>query len=109
MIATSIAIFSICFGTQFPIKQNSVSKLGQQSYSVYLIHVPIGVFIFGLFKNEYIKAIPYLNMLFDIFVFVIISIIASVMFSRVEKPWIQYGKTMLKKRSVSSTESTKAT
>ena len=97
LIATSITFLLIAISKYYPTKQSFASILGQHSYSVYLIHVPVGVFIFGLFETEYIKITPGLNLLYDLSVFAIINVIASIMFNKIEKPSIQFGKELIKK------------
>jgi peptidoglycan/LPS O-acetylase OafA/YrhL len=77
--------------------KNFFSTLGQHSYSVYLIHVPIGVFILSLFENSYISQNPLLNFIYDLTVYFFISVLAWFMFNWVEKPSITYGRKLSKK------------
>ena len=55
----SAIYLSICFLTvvlifqdsRKPLKNNIFSRMGDFSYSVYLLHVPIGIYLLGFIKN----------------------------------------------------------
>ncbi|RZL39486.1 MAG: hypothetical protein EOO96_00470, partial [Pedobacter sp.] len=77
----------------FPIKKTAFSNLGQYSYSVYLTHVPIGVYILGRYKVPYIQQNIFLNILFDVAVYVLITLISKYIYKYIEKPLIRYSKS----------------
>ena len=101
-----VSAYSICtlttvviiFGSHY-IKQpaNIFATLGKHSYSVYLIHVPVGVYILGLLETNAIKQNPWLNFLYDLAVFTGISIIAWIMYDNVERKSIRVGKRIYEK------------
>ncbi|WP_457126578.1 acyltransferase family protein [Mucilaginibacter sp. HD30] len=69
------------------------SILGQHAYSVYLIHVPIGVYIMGVLAGRY-KTQPLLNLLGDLVVYTFISVLAWLMYKWVEQPSILAGRKL---------------
>ncbi|WP_439697062.1 acyltransferase family protein [Mucilaginibacter sp. AW1-7] len=97
-IAVALVAFGlIMLSNKIKVPANRFASWGQYSYSVYLIHVPVGVFILGLFEAEAIKQHPFYNLVYDLSVFTLIAILARVMFTRVEVPAIAFGKKSLKK------------
>jgi len=98
-LITSLLVY---FSIRFPVKENIFAKLGKHSYSVYLIHVPVGVFIIGVLESEQIKTTPYLNLVYDLCIFSIISLLAYGIYALVETPLIKYGNKL-------TTEKTKST
>lgn len=96
--ATTIVILGIIYlGRYAGLRKSLPAVLGTHSYAVYLIHVPVGVFILGLFNNAYIQQHVFLNLAFDLACYGIISILAWQFFNLIEKPSILYGKTDGKK------------
>ncbi|TZF86203.1 acyltransferase (plasmid) [Pedobacter sp. BS3] len=75
-----------------------VQRLGDLSYSVYLIHVPIGVYLLGLLKNNFIQTHITANILFDSGVYLIVLYISYYIYTYIESPAIIYGKHFIKKR-----------
>ncbi|MET4083618.1 peptidoglycan/LPS O-acetylase OafA/YrhL [Pedobacter sp. UYP30] len=89
----TLASAAIVFLSHFiSIRSNIFSNLGKFSYSTYLIHVPIGVFIIGLFESAVVKGNPYLNLIYDLSVYCFICIISWLMFRYIEKPSMALGK-----------------
>lgn len=74
------------------VPRNILSTVGLYSYSVYLIHVPVGVFILGLVESNFIKQHPIFNFLYDLVVCLLVSVIAWQMHKFVEQPAINYGR-----------------
>ena len=70
-----------------------IEKLSDLTYSVYLLHMAIGVFLLSKFRhsspNEYITILC---------VFVLVSIIAAITFTTIEKPGIMLFKRVICRR-----------
>lgn len=97
-IIVTLATIAIIFASQFiKTSETFLSALGEHSYTVYLIHVPVGVFILGRLKVPYIQQHPLVCLLYDLGVYSIVSVIAWQLFKHVEKPLINYGKRVSKK------------
>jgi len=96
----AVAIMSgalIYFSNANSLKKNFFSKLGDFSYAVYLIHVPIGVYVLGYFKNNLFQQNQLLNIIFDITVYCIVTLFAILIYKYVEQPFIRIGKSFVKK------------
>lgn len=75
-----------------PLKNNLLSRYGDVSYSLYLIHVPIGIYLLGHLKTIAIQSNMALNMLFDAGVLVLLILLSKLMHRYIELPAIRYGK-----------------
>jgi len=94
-ILTSLLIYLNHF---WPFKGNIISRLGDYSYSIYLIHIPVGVYILGFLKNSYgYEKNLFMNILWDLIAYLVVLIMARWIFNKIEKPYITYGKTLIKK------------
>jgi len=94
----ALGTLALIFISQYvPSSSTVFSKMGQHSYSVYLIHVPIGVFMIGLLNMDWMRHTVLLNIIYDLVVYLLISAIALLMFSSIEKPSIEMGKAFSKK------------
>jgi len=94
-IACLLTVFSIWIGEHILLKENFFTKLGDYSYAIYLIHVPIGVYIFGSIKQmDFIQKHIVLNIIWDLFLYTIIIGIAKYIFIKIEKPFILIGKKL---------------
>lgn len=92
-ICITIAAFAVILsGSYLKLRQNLFSNLGKYSYSVYLLHVPVGVFMLGLIQGDTVKQNPVLNLIYDLAVYGIISLLAWGMFNRIEYPAIHFGR-----------------
>jgi len=91
-VAAVISFILILSGSFLAIRENSISRLGKYSYSIYLLHVPIGIFIFSRFRNEYTKTNLTANIIYDLVVYAVISGFAILMFQHIERKGIVYGK-----------------
>jgi len=97
IVVTLITTSLIVASNYLHMPENIFSKLGQYSYSVYLIHVPIGVFILNLFESSYIQQHPFANLAYDILVYLFINFIAWLIFTGIEKPSINEGRNISNK------------
>ena len=97
-IATSFLIVLSHFYSSTP---SFFSVLGQHAYSVYLIHVPIGVNIMGLLVGWY-KTQPVPNLFGDLAVYAIVSLLSWLMFTWVEQPAIRLGRRMTNRKAPSN-------
>ena len=79
------------------LPKNPVSRLGDYAYSVYLIHVPIGVYIMGLLKTAFIQKNIVYNILFDLGVLALMLFLGLYAFKYLEIPAINFGKKLSKK------------
>ena len=91
IIAAMVTVIIIFVSHFIDIQKNIFSKLGEISYSVYLLHVPVGVFIISLFENAYIQKNPFANMAYDIGVYSVLTALAWLMFKFIEQQGIVYG------------------
>lgn len=80
-----------------PLKNNFFSKLGDYSYSIYLIHVPIGIFLLGFIKGyAIVQTNIYLNIIADFAMLSWIIFISKFTFEWIELKSIQLGKRFAK-------------
>jgi peptidoglycan/LPS O-acetylase OafA/YrhL len=85
----------ILLNSRFPLKNNFFSRLGDYSYSVYLIHVPIGIYLLGFIKASLaVQQRLSLNIVADISMLILVIMCAKVMFIKVEKPSIELGRKL---------------
>jgi peptidoglycan/LPS O-acetylase OafA/YrhL len=70
-----------------------LDALGRWSYSLYLIHVPVGVYVIGFFRNTQVLANPLFHLLFDLFN-LSVCIGCAALFHR----WIEIPSHVLSKR-----------
>lgn len=97
-ISTLLTFCLIIFFVKYPIKSQFLSNLGKQSYAVYLIHVPVGVFILGLFQNNIVMKNPMLNLLWDLAVVIIVNILACFIYNKIEVVAIELAKKIIEKK-----------
>jgi peptidoglycan/LPS O-acetylase OafA/YrhL len=76
-----------------PLKNNFFSRLGDYSYSVYLIHVPVAIYLLGFIKNKQtVQQCIGLNIAVDLTLLAIIVLLSKLMYQKVELPSIKLGK-----------------
>ncbi|WPU91652.1 acyltransferase [Mucilaginibacter sabulilitoris] len=95
-IAALLTILIIAFSHYSKPSKNILATLGLYSYSLYLIHVPIGVFILGYYKSQAVVRSTFLTVAFDLAAYFLITLVAAFMFKFVEKPCIDYGRKRTK-------------
>lgn len=77
----------------YPLKKNFFSTLGDYSYSVYLIHVPISIYLFGKIKQtHFIQTNIYANIIWDFILLSFTIFLAKLMYTYIEVPAIKLGK-----------------
>lgn len=96
-LAALIGTLLIILSHHIRLKNNLSSKLGDYSYAVYLIHVPVGVYLIGALKTQNIQKNILLNVIFDLLTYAIVSCISFLIFKFIESPIIQKGKLISKK------------
>ena len=83
----------ISLGHINPINKNSFSNMGNYSYAIYLIHVPIGVNILGAVKQfSFVQHNIWANILWDLICYALVILIARIIYLKLELPLIKYGK-----------------
>jgi peptidoglycan/LPS O-acetylase OafA/YrhL len=99
-------IVSICVCTLifidsiFPLKNNFFSNLGDYSYSMYLIHVPIGIYLLGFIKNiKLAQTNTGLNVIVDLLLLILIIFISRFTFEWIELKSIEIGKRLSRLKS----------
>jgi peptidoglycan/LPS O-acetylase OafA/YrhL len=75
-----------------PLKSNLLSHYGDVSYSLYLAHVPIGIYLLGHLKTTAIQTNVALNIVFDVAILISLVFISGLMHRYIELPAIKYGK-----------------
>jgi peptidoglycan/LPS O-acetylase OafA/YrhL len=82
---------------RFDLPNNPISKFGDYAYSLYLIHVPLGVYLLGFLKSATIQANMFYNIVFDFGVLSILLVLSLPIFKFLEKPGIAVGRKVSKK------------
>lgn len=95
--ATLLTALLILISLKKDIKDNLFSRLGDLSYSMYLLHVPIGIYLLGQLKSKMIQEHILYNLLFDLFCYLVVLSISFFSFRLIEKPAIRFGKSLAKK------------
>lgn len=93
-----LSFLIILLSNKFKLKRNFLSSLGDYSYAIYLIHVPIGVYFLGYFKRDIIQIesvrIYCLYVGFDILNYILVCLLSILIFKFIEKPTIKFGKSL---------------
>lgn len=93
LLASFIAIGAIFIDSRKPLGNNVLSRLGDISYSIYLLHVPVCVYLLGfLYRVQAVRQNLVLNILVDIFLMVVIIFVSMFAYKYVEAPSIEWGK-----------------
>ncbi|MDN5289001.1 MAG: acyltransferase [Mucilaginibacter sp.] len=78
-----------------PMKGGFLTSLGDYSYSLYLIHVPLGVYALGAVKQiDYVKQHIWVNCLWDLTLLAILYVLSYIIFKKIELPSIRFGKKL---------------
>ena len=93
LLASAIAAGAIFIDSRKPLGNNVLSRLGDVSYSIYLLHVPVCVYLLGfLYKIQAVRHYLILNILVDIFLMAVIIFVSMFAYKYVEAPSIEWGK-----------------
>lgn len=95
LITTVITATIVLISPYLKLKKNFFSSLGDHSYSIYLIHVPIGIFLLGRLETKIIQTNLFFNMLYDISMYIFLSLLSYLMFKYVEQNAIKFGKGII--------------
>jgi peptidoglycan/LPS O-acetylase OafA/YrhL len=93
IITSVITAGLIYWNNRRPMQQNILSKYGDISYSLYLIHVPVGIYVLGFLKLKFQTNIIE-NIVCDLVVLFVCAGLSMLMFKYVEMPAIKYGKQL---------------
>ena len=95
ILTAFIVCFLIALESRFHLKNNFFSRLGDFSYSIYLIHVPVAIYLLGFIKsNLSIQTNLPLNIITDFFLLTVVIILSKLMFIWVELPAIKLGRKL---------------
>lgn len=97
LVVSFIVSVTIYFSKHFKLKSNPFSGLGDYSYALYLIHVPLGVYSLGLLKKGIFETNVWMNLGLDLINFSFVLVIATLIFKYIENPSIKFGKELAKK------------
>jgi len=93
LLASAIAIGAIFIDSRKSLGNNVLSRLGDVSYSIYLLHVPVCVYLLGfLYKIQAVRHHIILNIMVDIFLMAVIIFVSVFAYKYVEAPSIEWGK-----------------
>jgi peptidoglycan/LPS O-acetylase OafA/YrhL len=99
LLASVIAVGAIFIDSRKPLANNFLSRLGDISYSIYLLHVPVCVYLLGfLYRAKAVQHYLILNILVDIFLMTVIIFVSMFAFKYVEAPSIEWGKKLSRKK-----------
>ncbi|MBL4674830.1 MAG: acyltransferase [Mucilaginibacter sp.] len=94
-ITCLITVTLIALNHLKPLKANFFSTLGDYSYSIYLIHVPVAVYMFGAVKQQQLVQTNLLiNLAWDITLYSFIVLLSWLMYKYIELPSIRLGKKL---------------
>jgi len=97
IVVSLLTLTLITIGHYFPLRDNKISRLGDLSYAIYLLHVPFMVYLFSRFRdNPPIKGNGLYNVLLDAVLLLATVFLAKAMHNYVELPLINYGKKLVK-------------
>jgi peptidoglycan/LPS O-acetylase OafA/YrhL len=106
-IISGITIILILISHFKPLRNNRISKLGDYSYSIYLIHVPLAVYSFGLYRElPPLSENAMLNPLLDLLLLIMVVFLSKAMYKYIELPSINFGRRLSK--SIASRHTTQA-
>lgn len=97
LLTCFLTVALILIDNKKPLKENAFSRMGDFSYSIYLLHVPLGVYLFGFLKNEiFVQRSIILNVTVDLILLASIVLVSKLTFQKVEVPSIELGKKLSK-------------
>ncbi|RYZ24393.1 MAG: acyltransferase, partial [Chitinophagaceae bacterium] len=85
------------------IPANGISKLGDFSYAVYLLHVPIGIYLFGKLKTVTVQSNLIYNVIYDLTMLAGLIVVSTVVYNYLELPGIKFGKKLAKRLQIKKT------
>lgn len=96
LAACGITALLIVANHFMPLKDNFFSRLGDASYSLYLIHIPLSVYPFLMLKVPAIKDNLVYCIPVDLILLILLIILSRLMHKYIEMPAINYGKRFSK-------------
>lgn len=98
LLTCLLSVLLIWAGYKKPIGPNLLSRLGDYSYSIYLIHVPVCMYLLGFVrKSKLLQDNVWANILADLFLLSSVIFLSSFIFRWIEKPAIDLGKKLSRK------------
>ncbi|MBD1365888.1 acyltransferase [Mucilaginibacter sp. ZT4R22] len=92
--------YILCFATglliiansRWPLGENALSKPGDYSYGIYLLHIPVCCNILSYYRGEAIQNNILFNITFDVVMLIIVVLLSALVYNYIEKPFINLGK-----------------
>lgn len=97
IITAFIAVLVVFVSFNYQQKESKLTKFGELSYAVYLLHVPIGVYIFGYFKPNIVLQSSFYNFGLDLISLIIVCGCSYLVYKYIEAPCIKIGKNLSKR------------
>lgn len=96
-LTSMLTVFLIVITHYIPLRENGISQLGDVSYSIYLIHVPLTAYCFGRYRElAPFKYNSFLNPILDLLLMVVVVFISKLVYKYIELPSINIGKRLSK-------------
>lgn len=104
-ISTLISIMLIVLSHYRPVKPNALSKLGDLSYAIYLIHIPLTVLLLNKFRDQPpLKGNGLLNFMADIVLVLLVTGFSKPVHRYIELPAINLGKKLSAGKAAGATK-----
>ncbi|WP_426671930.1 acyltransferase family protein [Mucilaginibacter sp. McL0603] len=97
LLTCFLTVTLIYINSKKTLKENTFSRMGDFSYSIYLLHVPLGIYLLGFIKNKiFVQQSIIINMVVDLSLLAGIVFVSKLTFQKIEAPSIELGKKFSK-------------